>query len=72
MINPATGWFEIKELKDKEAILVANLVEQTWLTRYSWPSEIVFDRGTEFMGQFAQMIEEDYGIIYQGTTTRSP
>jgi len=72
MIAPATGWFEIRELKDKEAISVANLVEQTWLTRYPWPSEIVFDRGTEFMGQFAQMIEEDYGIFCRGTTTRNP
>jgi len=45
-------------------------VEQTWLTRYPWPSGIVFDRGTEFFGQFAQMIEEDYGITHQGTTTR--
>ncbi len=49
MIDPATSWFEIKELKDKEAILVASLVEQIWLNRYPWPSEIVFDRGTEFM-----------------------
>jgi len=49
MIDPATGWFEIKELKDKEVIPVANLVEQTWLARYPWPSEIVFDKGTEFM-----------------------
>jgi len=64
MIDPATDWFEIKELKDKEAILVANLVEQTWLTRYPWPIEIVFDRGTEFMGQFTQTIEEEYGIIH--------
>jgi len=72
MIDPATGWFEIRELKDKEAITVANLVEQTWLTRYPWPTELVFDRGTEFMGQFAKMIEEDYGIIRQGTTTRNP
>ena len=44
-------------------------MEQTWLTRYPWPSEIVFDRGTEFFGQFAQMIEEDYAITHQGTTT---
>jgi len=34
MTDPATGWFEIKELKDKEAISIANLVEQTWLTKY--------------------------------------
>jgi len=54
IINPAKGWFEMKELKDRKAISVANLVEQTWLARYPWQSEIVFDRGTEFMGQFAK------------------
>ena len=27
MIDPATGWFEIKEIKNKEAIEIANLVE---------------------------------------------
>ena len=32
MIDPATGWFEIKECPDKEAITIANLVEQVWLT----------------------------------------
>jgi len=72
MIDPATGWFEIKELKGKEAISVANSVEQTWLTRYPWPREIVFDRGTEFMSQFAKMIEEDYEIFCWSITTRNP
>jgi len=49
MIDPATGWFEMKELPDKQAITVANLVEQTWLTRYPWPTEITYDKGTEFI-----------------------
>jgi len=62
VIDPATGWLELKEIKNKEAINIANLVEQTWLTR----------RGTEFMGKFAQMIEQDYGIIRKGTTVRNP
>jgi transposase InsO family protein len=72
MIDPATGWFEIKEIKEKEALSIANLVEQTWLTRYPWPQEITYDRGTEFMGEFARMIEEDYGITRRGATTRNP
>ena len=37
MIDPATGWFEMKEIKNKEAINVANIVEQTWLSRYPIP-----------------------------------
>jgi hypothetical protein len=53
MIDPATGWFEMREIPNKEAITITNLVEQTWLTRYPWPNQIVFDRGKEFMGEFA-------------------
>jgi len=72
MIDPATGWIEIKEIKNKEAINIANIVEQAWLTRYPWPMELTYDRGTEFMGEFAKMIEDDYGIIRKGTTVRNP
>jgi len=47
-------------------------VEQTWLTCYPWHSELIFDRGTEFMGEFAKMIEDDYGITRRGTTIKIP
>ena len=72
MIDPATGWFEMAELPDKYAITIANIVEQTWLTRYPWPTTMTFDKGTEFMGEFAQMIKNDYGIVTQGATVRNP
>jgi len=71
MIDPATGWFEMKCLKDKEAITVANVVEQNWLTCYPWHSELILDRGIEFMGEFAKIIK-DYGIKHRGATTRNP
>ena len=29
---------------------IVNLVETTWLTRYIWPIEIIFDHGEEFIG----------------------
>jgi hypothetical protein len=43
MIDPATGWFEMREIPNKEAITIANLIEQTWFTRYPWPSQVIFD-----------------------------
>ena len=46
MIDPATNWFEIKEIKTKRADVIANLVEQIWLTRYPWPTKVITDRGT--------------------------
>ncbi len=63
MIDPATGWFEIKQYDDKRSITVANIVEQEWLARYPRPSLITLDRGSEFIGEdFRDMCENDYGI----------
>ena len=72
MIDPATGWFEVKQIRDKQAITIANIIEQTWLSRYPWPTQITYDRGTEFMAEFAEMVENDYGIKRRPATTRNP
>eukprot|EP00980_Cylindrotheca_fusiformis_P020524 scaffold7585_cov72-Cylindrotheca_fusiformis.AAC.1 len=62
MIDPATGWFEIVEIKDKQADEVANKLEQTWLVRYPWPQNVVCNRGKEFMAEVTEMLTEDYGL----------
>ena len=73
MIDPATSWFEIVEYPDKQSITIANLVEQTWLSRYPWPTEINYDQGTEFIGHhFKTMVEEEYGIKARPITVRNP
>ena len=72
MIDPATSWFELKLIPNKTALEVANVVEQTWLTRYPWPQEITNDQGSEFMAEFADMIENDYQITKRPATTRNP
>ena len=59
MIDPATGWFEIKEIKTKTADVVANEVELTWLTRYPRPEKVIRDRGKEILAELAHMIEKD-------------
>jgi hypothetical protein len=40
MIDPATGWFEMREIPTKSADVVANVLEQAWLSRYPWPSKL--------------------------------
>ena len=45
MIDPVTLWFQIAQYNDKRAILIANLVETTWLSRYPRPIEIMYDQG---------------------------
>ncbi len=73
MIDPATGWFEIHQYDDKQSITVANIAEQQWFSRYPWPTQITFDRGSEFIGQdFQKMIKEDYGITAKPITVRNP
>ena len=72
MIDPATGWFEIIECPDKEAATIADLVELVWLTRYPWPDVLNFDKGKEFLGEFAEMIKNDYGISRFGSSVRNP
>lgn len=73
MIDPATGWFEIIRYPDKRAITIANIVEQTWLSRYPWPTLITYDRGSEFIGhEFRDMIVNDYGIKCKPITVRNP
>ena len=43
MIDPVTGWFEMKQIPTKEAHTVAEAVEQTWLARCPWPTQVILD-----------------------------
>ena len=72
MIDPATGWFEIAEVKNKFADQIANKIEQVWLSRYPWPSQVTSDRGTEFKAEVFDMITKNYGITARVITTRNP
>ena len=73
MIDPATGWFEIKQYDDKRSITVANIAEQEWFARYPWPTQVTFDRGSEFIGHdFQDMIKKDYGVKPKPITVRNP
>ena len=72
MIDPVTGWFEMAQIPNKTAAEIADITEKTWLTHYPLPQRIVFDRGTEFMAEFAKMCHNDYGQKMKHITTRNP
>jgi transposase InsO family protein len=72
MIDPATGWFEMKQLCTKKADEVANAIELVWLTRYPWPQEITYDAGSEFKAEFQTLISEEYRIKAKPITVRNP
>ena len=70
MIDPATGWFEIKQYDDKKSITVANIVKQEWLARYPRPYLITLDQGSEVSGKdFHDMCINDYGIKRKNHST---
>ena len=72
MIDPATGWIEIRAFLAVWADLVVNLLELAWLTRYPLPSKVIVDRGNEFLAEFRNMITDDYGIRVKSITSRNP
>jgi hypothetical protein len=73
MIDPATGWFEIaQEYDDKRSISIASIVEQQWFAQYPLPAQIIFDRGSKFMGhEFIEMVFRTLGAKNDGTGFQS-
>ena len=72
MINPATSWFDMTEIKTKSTEAIANKIEEMWLSQYPWPSKTILEQGNEFMKEVIQMIEQYYGITCQPITTQNP
>jgi hypothetical protein len=71
VIDPATGWFEMKQIQNKIAAEVADICETMWFTRHPLPQRITLDRGAEFMAEFAKMATEDNGLKLKPVTTRN-
>ena len=55
IINPATGWFEMAQIPNETAADIADITKKTWFTHYPPSQKIMFDRGTEFISEFAKM-----------------
>ena len=74
MIYLITGLFKMTQYNNKIAISIANLVETMWLSRYSIPTEITYDQGSEFIrNEFRKSLtEREYGITAKPITSRKP
>ena len=72
MIDPTTGWFEIKQISTKRADTIANSIKQTWLSWYPWPQKVIYDRGTKFMAETSAMFKDDYGLRQKPITKQNP
>jgi hypothetical protein len=86
MVDPATGWFEIVEVpyysiedvkKDelnyinKSSARISKLFNQTWLSCYSRPKQVIFDNGSDFKMHFMTLLK-DFDIEPRPTTVENP
>ena len=62
MIDPATGWLEITEMKDtNNSADASRIFNNTWLSRYPRPKRIIYDNGVEFKCHFEPLLKT-YGV----------
>jgi hypothetical protein len=71
MIDPSTGWFEVKDVKDKSAKESMNTFDDVWLSRYPRPEYIGFDNGGEYKNVFEELVNK-YGIKKKNSTPFNP
>ena len=62
-INPATGWFKIKNVKLRKPMKYRTQQNQIWLARYPWPESITYDGGPEFQKEFGDLLRNEYPSI---------
>jgi hypothetical protein len=70
MIDHSTGWFEVKDVKDKSAKESINTFDDVWLFRYPRPEYIGFDNGGEYKNVFEELVN-NYGIKKKKYAIRS-
>jgi len=70
-IDPATGWFEMKEIHDATSETVSAAMDDMWFCRYPRPHKIGLDGGSEFKKLFDSMIA-NYGLERAQTTPYNP
>ena len=71
MIDPATGWFEMKEIDAPDSASTSAAMDDVWFSRYPQPRTIGFDGGSEFKSIFEETIE-NYGLEKATTTAYNP
>ena len=71
MIDPATGWFEIKDVAKIDSDCCSAAFDDTWLCRYPRPQYLGFDGGKEFKLLFEEM-RENYGMTKKPSSPYNP
>ena len=71
MIDPATGWFEVKDVTNATAEACMEAFDDTWLSRYPRPQFIGYDGGSEYKNVFDEM-RANYGMTRRVSTSYNP
>ena len=71
MIDPATRWFEVVQIKDKSAKSTMEAFDNTWLCRYPRPLYIGYDNGSEFKNVFKELCD-NYRLTPKPSTEYNP
>jgi transposase InsO family protein len=71
ILDLATTFQVCVSVMDKSATATVRAFEERWINWAGVPDVIVFDKGTEYLGSFRQMVER-YGIATRVTATESP
>ena len=58
MIEHFSKWVEVVAIPTKESRETARVFGQYVLCRYGAPAEVLTDQGTEFRGEFQEMVDE--------------
>jgi transposase InsO family protein len=64
------GW--VRRWGRRQQLAVANIAEEEWFSRYPWPTQVTFDRGSEFIGHEFKKMLNDYRVKKTPITTRNP
>ena len=71
MIDPATGWFEVKDISQGTADACQTVFDDAWLACYPRPQYIGFDNGSENKQMFKELWD-NMGIKTKPTSTYNP
>jgi len=71
IIDNGLRWIELHEYHSKSSEEISLIFDREWLCRYPRPRIVVFDNGSEFSGEFFELLHS-YGIQPKSTTIKNP
>jgi hypothetical protein len=72
MIDMVTNLVEVVQIDTKSAAHEAMHFENTWLSRYPRPLNVIHDQGGEFMGEDSQYRLQVHNIRSRTLTAKNP